>query len=89
MSRTMVPSDRHRRLVELKLSGFSGPEIASLLRYSGAGVVRKTLCRPHVKAYANRLREQLEARFLAAQIETLADAVAASARRRQDQVAVP
>ena len=85
--RGTIPSDRHRRLVELKLSGFSGPEIAELLRYSSGGVVRKTLAKPHVKAYAARLREQLEARFIDAQIETLADRVAASARRRQDHVA--
>ena len=78
-----IPNDRQRRLVQLKLSGFSGPEIAELLRYSSGGVVRKTLCRPHVKDYANRLREELETRFLDAQVETLADQVAASARRRK------
>jgi hypothetical protein len=83
MSQVTIPSDRQRRLVELKLSGFSGPEIAELLRYSSGGVVRKTLCRPHVKAYANRLREQIENRFLEAQTTTLADLVEASARRRR------
>jgi hypothetical protein len=78
--RGVLPCDRHRRLVELRLSGLTCPEIAQRLRYSDAAVVRKTLCQPRVRAYATRLREQLEAQFLDAQRFTLSQAVQAAAR---------